>query len=81
MSKRKVLAALKDKNIVTTRVEYCRGCPVPGGYASGWDIDLSDEVVDAIYYKEPECAVSNFLEFDSLEQVMGWIETLPKLPA
>jgi hypothetical protein len=38
MSKRKILAALKKKNIPVERVQYMRGEPTPSGYANGWAV-------------------------------------------
>ena len=44
MSKRKILSALKKKNIPVERVEYVRGQPTPSGYANGWSIEITEEV-------------------------------------
>ena len=43
MSKRKILAAFKKKNIPVVHVQYMRGCPTPSGYASGWDIEITED--------------------------------------
>lgn len=76
MSKRQILAALKKKNIYPVNVEYQRSCPTPSGYASGWDIELSDTAESYIEQINPEVEVSTFMEFDSLEDVLEWIDEI-----
>jgi hypothetical protein len=76
MSKRQILAALKKKNIYPVNVEYQRSCPTPSGYASGWDIELSDEAEIYIGQINPDIEVSTFMEFDSLEDVLEWINEI-----
>lgn len=78
MSKEKIERLLKAKNIPTIRVEYETGCPVPGGFASGWSIDITEETEDDLFRKGfLDC--QTMMEFDSLSAVTDWIETLPKL--
>ena len=77
MSKRIILSKLKNKNIYPVSVEYLRGCPTPYGYTDGWDIEFSDECVDYIYdtYKSSR-ELENFMEFDTLKNVLDWVEGL-----
>ncbi len=78
MSKRKILAALKKKNIPVERVQYMRGEPTPSGYANGWDIEITDETVGRLY----DAGFSNcsqFNEIDTTEEVIDWISTMPTL--
>ena len=77
MSKRKILSALKKKNISPSRVEYMRGCPTPSGYANGWDLDFPEHLEDVIYELDSGVDFSSSMEFDDLESVMNWIEELP----
>jgi len=79
MSKRKILTALKKKNIQALSIEYKRGCPTPSGYANGWDLEFSEDLETLIYSIDSECDFSTFIEFDDLKQVLNWIETLPAL--
>ena len=79
MSSRKIIAAFKRKNIVPYHVEYMRCCPVPEGYASGWDIILIvliDATVAALFDKGfTDCECYN--ERDHIEEVLEWIESMP----
>lgn len=79
MSKRKIETALKKKGILAERIEYIRSCPVPEGNASGWDIDLSEEMDEKIFDADPSVDSSTVMEFDDLSQVFNWIEALPDL--
>ena len=76
MSKRQIMAAMKRKNIYPLNVEYQRSCPTPSGYARGWDIELSDSAESYIEQINPEIEVSTFMEFDSLEDVLEWIDEI-----
>jgi hypothetical protein len=49
VSKRKILAALKKKNIPVERVVYMRGVPTTSGYASGWDIEITEETENRLF--------------------------------
>ena len=78
MSKRKILAALKRKNVAVERVEYVRGCPTPSGYANGWDIEMTDEMIDKLFsagFKRCE----RFNELDTTEEVIDWVGSMPTL--
>ena len=80
MSKRKILAALKKKNVPAERVEYMRGCPTPSGYANGWDIEISEDTEDRLFHEGFEnCSTVN--ELDTTEDVLEWIESMPILKA
>jgi hypothetical protein len=79
MSKVKILSALAKKNIVPLEVLFDRSCPTPDGYASGWDIEFSDETEDAVFLADKKCELTNFMEFDNLKAVMNFIKTVPKL--
>lgn len=76
MSKRKILSALKKKNIYPLSVEYQRSCPTPSGYAKGWDIELSRSTEAYIEQLNPCVGVSTFMEFDSLEDVLEWVNKI-----
>lgn len=79
MSKRKIESALKRKGITPTRVEYMRSCPTPSGCGCGWDIELLDETEDMIYEADSTVNASTYMEFDDLNHVLSWIETLPNI--
>lgn len=79
MSARKIKSALTKKNIPVERVEYVRGCPTPSGYANGWDIDISEETVEQIYMKDEVASPEQNNEFDTLADVLDWVESLPAL--
>lgn len=78
MSKRKILAALKKKNIPVVRVEYMRGQPTPSGYANGWDIEITEDTVNSLF----DAGFSNceqLNEIDTTDDVIDWINTMPTL--
>jgi len=77
MSKRKIEAALKKKNIKAENIEFQRSCPVPEGYATGWDLEFSEATEYKVWQADKECEFSMFEEFDSLKAVLDWIEKLP----
>ena len=79
MSKIKIEKALKAKGITATHIEYQRGCPVPEGYASGWYLEFDEETEDAMWDLDNCCSFFTYNEFDSLKQVMCWIEKLPTI--
>jgi len=79
MSKRKIEAELKNKGIKAERVEYMRSCPTPSGYAAGWDVDIPEETVNRIYNANPEVEAHESMEFDSLTDVLAWVEAVPDL--
>ena len=82
MSKRKILAKLKQKGYTPSEVVYVRSCPVPEGYASGWDISFSydsDELEDKVYNISPDTDFSYFMEFGDINEVYAWIDQLPDL--
>lgn len=80
MSKRKILSALKKKGIKSdlVEIEYVRGIPTPEGYANGWDVTLSDDLADQLFALGFEDTAILY-EFDSLDQVLDWIDSLPTL--
>lgn len=78
MSKRKILAALKKKNIPVERVEYMRGEPTPSGYANGWDIEITEDTEDMLFDAGfSNCGQVN--EIDTTAEVIEWIESMPDL--
>lgn len=78
MSKRRILAAFKKKNIPVERVEYMRGCPTPSGYANGWDVEISEEVENRLFDAGfSNCTTVN--EIDTTGEVIEWIESMPEL--
>jgi hypothetical protein len=80
MSKRKILAAFKKKNIPVWRIEYMRGCPTPSGYANGWDIEITQETENRLFDAGFEdCTTLN--EIDTASEVIEWVESMPTLKA
>tara|TARA_Y100001949_G_C15897486_1_gene291043 strand:+ start:460 stop:795 length:336 start_codon:yes stop_codon:yes gene_type:complete len=79
MSRRNIESALKAKGITALRIEYMRSCPTPSGYASGWDIEITEETENKIYEANPEVESSTYMEFYSLSDVLKWVEELPDL--
>ena len=77
MSKKKIERLLKVKGIHAEFIEYQRGCPVPEGYANGWDLSFSEETEDKVWCADRECNFEMFMEFDNLKEVIDWVETLP----
>jgi len=78
MSKRKILAALKKRNIPIVRVEYIRGQPTPSGYANGWDVEITEETVNKLFDAGfINCEQVN--EIDTTDGVIDWINTMPTL--
>lgn len=78
MSKRKILAAFKKKNIPVARVEYMRGCPTPSGYANGWDIEITEDTVNRLFDTGfSNCEQLN--EIDTTDDTIAWINTMPTL--
>lgn len=78
MSKRKILAALKKKNIPVERVQYMRGEPTPSGYANGWDIEITEDTENRLF----DAGFSNceqLNEIDTTDEVIDWISTMPTL--
>lgn len=80
MSKRKIVAALRRKNITPLEVEYDRSCPTPYGYAKGYNLEFAEELEDVLYNLDSDCEFSTYMELDTLEEVLEWVETLPVLP-
>jgi len=77
MSKKKIEKLLKEKGIKAEIIEYQRGCPVPEGYANGWDLGFSEKTEDDVWCAAKECGIEMLMEFGSLKEVIDWIETLP----
>ena len=78
MSKRKILAAFKKKNIPIERAQYMRGQPTPSGYANGWDIEISEDTESRLF----DAGFSNceqLNEIDTTDEVIDWISTMPTL--
>jgi len=78
MSKRKILAALKKKNIPSERVEYIRGDPTPSGYANGWDIDLSEDTVNKLF-DAGLILCQEYNQIDTTDEAIEWVENMPTL--
>jgi len=81
MGKRKKESAVKAKGILASISEAMSSCPTPSGYGSGWDIEITEEVENKIYNVNPNLGVSTYMEFDSLDDVLSWVEDLPNLSA
>lgn len=81
MSKQKIEKLLKEKGIEAETIEYQRSCPVPEGYASGWDLSFTEKTEDAVWCSDRECNFEMFMEFGSLKEVTDWIKTLPTIKA
>jgi hypothetical protein len=77
VSKKKIEKLLKAKGIKAETIEYQRGCPVPEGYASGWDLGFTEKTEDDVWNSDRECNFEMFMEFGSLKEVTDWIKTLP----
>tara|TARA_R110002012_G_scaffold318308_1_gene536364 strand:+ start:16294 stop:16536 length:243 start_codon:yes stop_codon:yes gene_type:complete len=78
MSKRKILAALKKKNIPVERVQYMRREPTPSGYANGWDIEITEDTENRLF----DAGFSNceqLNEIDTTDEVIDWISPMPTL--
>lgn len=81
MSVRKIKSELKKKGFKPILVEYERGCPTPSGYGNGYNIVFEEDVelLDRIYDYDPDVEFSSYMEIDTLEEVLEWIEELPDL--
>tara|TARA_R110002124_G_C8691630_1_gene493095 strand:+ start:410 stop:652 length:243 start_codon:yes stop_codon:yes gene_type:complete len=78
MSKRKILAALKKKNIPVERVKYMHGEPTPSGHANGWDIEITEDTENRLFDAGfSDCAQLN--EIDTADEVIEWISLMPTL--
>ena len=78
MSMRKILAALKKKNVPVERVEYIRGELTPSGYANGWDIEITQDTEDRLFdVGFSDCQQNN--EIDTTDEVIEWVESMPIL--
>lgn len=78
MSKRKILAAFKKKNIPVVSVHYVRGVPTPSGYANGWDVEITENIESRLF----DAGFSNcsqFNEIDTTDEVIDWIASMPTL--
>lgn len=76
MSARKIRALLKKKGIKAESITFQRSCPVPEGYASGYDLEFSDETVDKLFDVGFH-NIDSFMEFGALEEVETWIKSIP----
>lgn len=75
MSARKIRGLLKKKGIKAESITFQRSCPVPEGYASGYDLEFSDETVDKLF----DAGFHNIetcMEFGGLEEVKMWIDSI-----
>ena len=79
MSARKINKALKVKNINVESVIFDRSCPTPSGYASGYSLVFSNKVIDAVWELNHSVHIANYVELDTLEDVLNWVGTLPAL--
>lgn len=79
MSKIQILKQLKTKGITPLSVKYARSAPTPYGYAQGWDLEFQEVTEDDVYDLAPDVIFSEFMEFDNLQEVLSWVETLPYL--
>lgn len=79
MSKRKIVTALKKKNIPFERLEYIRGSPTPSGYADGWELDISDITEDRLFLAGFENCQALENDLGSLAEAIAWVERLPYL--
>lgn len=79
MSKTKIISALKAKGYTPLDIQYQRSCPVPEGYASGWDLEFDEATEELVYKADWRCKFTTFMEFDNLKAVMDWVDTLPTI--
>lgn len=76
MSARKIRSLLKKKGIEVESIIFQRSYPVPEGYASGYDLEFSDETVDELFDRGFH-NIDSFMEFGVLSEVERWIESIP----
>ena len=79
MSAKKIRALLKKKNIPVIAIAFQKSCPTPSGYASGYNLEFSEDVEESVCSKDMECEFHTFMEFDNLQDVITFIDTLPTL--
>lgn len=79
MSARKIKAALKKKNINPISVKYVRGYLDQDGYVNGYDIKFSEEFESAVLEVNESVQFGLYMDFENIQEVMKWIETLPAL--
>lgn len=75
MSARKIRSLLKKKGVKVESIVFQRGCPVPEGYASGYDLEFSDETVDELFDAGFH-NIETYMEFGGLEEVEMWIDSI-----
>jgi len=74
MSKVKIDKALRDKGLAAD-IDFVRSTPTPSGYASGWDISLTEHSENKVFNTgfegcvEPDCR--------NTKEALEWVDTLP----
>lgn len=76
MTKKAILKALSIKGLCAD-VDYVRAEPTPSGYASGWDIFLTEESEDKLFAALQGEDGADAPECRTAKDVLEWIETLP----
>tara|TARA_R110000851_G_C12685132_1_gene524293 strand:+ start:248 stop:523 length:276 start_codon:yes stop_codon:yes gene_type:complete len=79
MSQRKIRQSLKVKGIPVIDVFYERSAPVPEGYASGYSLEFSEECVELIFDMDNLTSIEEYMDFDFLDDVLQFLDTLPTL--
>lgn len=80
MSARKIRSLLKKKGIKVESITFQRSCPVPEGYASGYDLEFSDETVDELVDANFQ-NINSFMEFGAFKEVEAWIKSIQVMEA
>ncbi len=85
MSSKQIEKALINKGYPVDSVEYIRNAPTPSGYGKGYDINFINiedsfvEIEDVVFEFDSNIELSPYMEFDSFQESMAWIDSLPNL--
>ena len=77
MGRKKIIKALNNKNIEPIHVIYERGVPTPYGYTNGWSLKFSEKDEDNVFDLDPSVMFQANMEFDTLSEVLNWVDSLP----
>lgn len=81
MSSRKIKSSLAAKGYKAKSVEFVRNDPTPSGYGQGYNIELdwSESLEDQVFDLNNSVEFSQYMEFDSLGDVLSWVSELPDI--
>tara|TARA_Y100000034_G_C6772145_1_gene344507 strand:- start:596 stop:871 length:276 start_codon:yes stop_codon:yes gene_type:complete len=85
VSSKQIEKALINKGYPVDSVEYIRNAPTPSGYGKGYDINFINiedsfvEIEDVVFEFDSNIELSPYMEFDSFQESMAWIDSLPNL--